>query len=63
MEVSGQMCAEAVLIPRRELPVPIRWEAEWAPEPVWLLSRRENLFSLPGIEPGPFREERGSGLN
>jgi hypothetical protein len=40
MEVSGQLHA----------PVPIGYEAGWAPKPVWTLWREENLFSLPGIE-------------
>jgi len=33
-------------------PVPIRYEADWVPEPVWALWRRGQMsLPLPGIEP------------
>jgi hypothetical protein len=49
MEVSGQVHAPAALPKRKELPVPIGYEAGWAPEPVW---KRKNL-ALPEVESGP----------
>jgi hypothetical protein len=41
-------------------PVPIAYEAGWAPEPVWTLWRTENIFPLPGTElrmssPSPYQ--------
>jgi hypothetical protein len=35
MEVSGQLHASAILLPEKEPLVPIGYEAEWVPEPVW----------------------------
>jgi len=35
MDVSGQLHAPAALLLGKEPLVPIGWEAEWAPEPVW----------------------------
>jgi hypothetical protein len=37
----------------KDLPVPIRWEAGWAPEPAWTTWRGENSLSLPGLELQP----------
>jgi len=51
MEVSGQLHAPATLSLGKELPVPIRDEAAWAPEPVWRRWQREEAPPLPGIEP------------
>jgi hypothetical protein len=50
MEVNGQLHAPAALSPGKELPVPTGYEVRWAPEPVWMLWRRENLLPLPRIE-------------
>jgi hypothetical protein len=41
MEVSGELHAPAALPQGEKPPVPIGWEAGWAPEPAWPLSRRE----------------------
>jgi hypothetical protein len=40
-----------VLSPRKGPPVPIGYEAGWAPEPVWTQRLEEKSFALPGIEP------------
>jgi len=48
MEVSDQLHAPAFLLPGKERPVPVRFEAGWAAEPVWKRWRRE--------ENGPCRE-------
>jgi hypothetical protein len=34
----------------KESIVTTAYEAGWAPEPVWMIWRREKLFLLPGIE-------------
>jgi hypothetical protein len=34
MAISGQLNAAAALSPGKELPLPIIWETEWAPEQV-----------------------------
>jgi hypothetical protein len=39
--VSGQLHAPAAFAPGKEPPVPIGYEAGWAPEPVWTLETRE----------------------
>jgi hypothetical protein len=44
MKVSGQLYVPASLPPEKDAPVPIGYEAGWAPEPVWTLWRRENYF-------------------
>jgi hypothetical protein len=43
----------SALPPGKELPVPVGWKAEWAPEPVWTRWRREKLpsLNLAGTEP------------
>jgi len=46
MEASGQLLAPATLPPGKELPVPIVWEAGWAPEPV--LNAGEEIPLLKG---------------
>jgi len=53
MEVSGQFCSMANLPTRKGLLLRIEQGVVWAPEPVWMLWRREKLFTMPGIEP-PF---------
>jgi hypothetical protein len=45
MEVSGQRHASTVLSPGKGPMVRTGWEAGWAPEPVWMLWRREISFS------------------
>jgi hypothetical protein len=47
LEVSGQLKATA---PGKEPPVPIGYEAEWAPEPVLDDVERRKIFPLPGLE-------------
>jgi hypothetical protein len=42
MEVSGQLQAPAAQPPGKQPPVPIVYEAGWAPGLVWTLWRREN---------------------
>jgi hypothetical protein len=44
MEVSSQIHTPAVLSPGKMVPVPIREEAGWAPEPVWT-RKREKFFA------------------
>jgi hypothetical protein len=39
--VSGQLHAQATLSPEKQPPVPMGYEAGWAPEPVWTTWRRE----------------------
>jgi hypothetical protein len=46
--VSGQLHAPAALPPEKEPPVPIGYEAGWAPEPVWTTWRRENSWPYRG---------------
>jgi hypothetical protein len=47
--MSGQLHALPALPPGKELPVPIRQEAGWAPEPVWTTLRKmfkaHNLYN------------------
>jgi hypothetical protein len=43
MMVSGQLYAPAALLQGKKLLVPIVYEAEWAPEPVWTRWRREKF--------------------
>jgi hypothetical protein len=43
MEVSGQLQAPAALFPGKEPLVPIRYEAGWAPEPIWMRWWRGNF--------------------
>jgi hypothetical protein len=43
MEVSGQLHAPAALLPEEEPPVPIGYEAGWAPEPIWTRWWREKF--------------------
>jgi hypothetical protein len=50
-EVSGQLHVPAVLPPGKEPPVPIGYEAGWAPEPVWTMWRK--FLTLPGLELRP----------
>jgi hypothetical protein len=41
----------ASLDPRIESLVPLRQEADWDPETVWTLCRRQNMSSVQEIEP------------
>jgi hypothetical protein len=41
MEVNGQLHAPAALPPVKRAPIPVLQEAGLAPEPVWMLWRRE----------------------
>jgi hypothetical protein len=52
MEASGQLHIPAALPPGKELPVPIREEAGWALEPVWMLWRKEKSVSCWKSNPG-----------
>ena len=51
MGVVGQRHAPAAFTPRKD-PIPIVWEAEWAPGPVWTVA--ENL-APPGFDPRTFQ--------
>jgi hypothetical protein len=59
MEVSGQLSglrALAALLPEKEPPVPIGYEARWAPEPVWKHWSREKALDpdgsqIPAVQP------------
>jgi len=35
-------------------PVPVKWEAGWFPEPVWMVSKMDNLLALLGFLPRMF---------
>jgi hypothetical protein len=50
MEVSGQLHAPAALAVREEPPppIPIAYEAEWAPEPVRTLWREKKFLTAVG---------------
>jgi hypothetical protein len=48
MEVSGQLHASAALLPEKEPPVPIEWEAGWAPDPVSTLWSRKKWLASAG---------------
>jgi hypothetical protein len=48
-----QLHATSALISGKEPPLPNMYEAEWAPEPVWMLWLREKYLSLPEFEPRP----------
>jgi hypothetical protein len=50
MEVSDHLHTSAALLSGKEPLVPLNG---WAPELVWMFSRREKCLPLPGIEP-PF---------
>jgi len=55
MEVNGQLHAPAALSPGTLSTVPIGWEVEWGPEPVWAWWWREKIIpSLPGNESESF---------
>jgi hypothetical protein len=45
MEVSGQLNALAALIPGKESPVLIGYEAGWTPEQVWKMWRGDKFSS------------------
>jgi hypothetical protein len=49
MEVSGQLHSPAALLPGKQPPIPIVYEAGWDPEPVWTLWRRKNV--TPAVQP------------
>jgi hypothetical protein len=51
MEVSGQFHDPAALPQGKEPPIPVGYEAGWAPEPVWTLWNTEKSCPYPGIEP------------
>jgi hypothetical protein len=57
MEVSGQLHAPAALPSGKEPPVPIGYEAGWAPQPVWKAVEK-TLLPLPGIELRPSSPSR-----
>jgi hypothetical protein len=42
--VNGQIQTQASLLPGKEPPLSIGWEARWAPEPMWTTWRRENSW-------------------
>jgi hypothetical protein len=48
MEVSNQLHASAVLLPKKESPISIGQEIGVAPEPVWTLWRIEESFAIAG---------------
>jgi hypothetical protein len=53
MDVSGQLHAPVALPPGKESPVPIGYEAGWAPEPVCTTWRRENSLTYRGSNSDP----------
>jgi hypothetical protein len=50
MEVSGKLHALAAL-PTVRTPLPIEQQAQYAPEPVWMFWRREDLLPLQVSKP------------
>jgi hypothetical protein len=48
MEVNGQLHTLAALPPGKEPLIPIGYEAEWAPDPVWTLWHREKSLASAG---------------
>jgi hypothetical protein len=48
---SGIIFTLRSLYPRKGSPIHIKCEAEWTIRPVWLLTRRKYVLSLPEIEP------------
>jgi hypothetical protein len=45
MGMRGQLHTPPTVLPGKEHPVPIKWEAGWAPEVVWIfLKRKNNIF-------------------
>jgi hypothetical protein len=48
MEVSGLLHVLATLTPGKEPPIPIGYEARWAPELVWTLWRRKKILAPSG---------------
>jgi hypothetical protein len=58
LELNGQIHAPAALTPAKYPPAPIGYEAGWAPEPVWMLWRREKCCPCWQSNPGrPARSE------
>jgi hypothetical protein len=51
MEVSGQLHVLAALISMKETPVPVGWEAGWAPNKIWTCGEKKQPLPLSGIEP------------
>jgi hypothetical protein len=51
MVVTGQLHDPAVSLPGKGPALPIRQEAEWAPETVWTLRRKEKSLRTPAVEP------------
>jgi hypothetical protein len=49
MEVSGQLHATAALTPGKEPLLPVGYEVEWVPEPIWTRCRREKFPAPAGI--------------
>jgi hypothetical protein len=48
MEESGQICALAASLIRKDSAVHTEYEASWAAKPVWMLWSNENLLPLLG---------------
>jgi hypothetical protein len=46
MEVNGHLHSTATVPQAKPLPVPIKYEAGWTPEPVWMLGKEKNLVFL-----------------
>jgi hypothetical protein len=60
MEVCGQLLAPAALPPGKEPPVPIRYEAGWAAQPVLTLWRKDKSLAkagnrTPAVQPAASR--------
>jgi hypothetical protein len=50
METSGQHHTVAILPMGEEPPLPIAWEADWAPEPFWTICKRKEYQVPPGVQ-------------
>jgi hypothetical protein len=48
MKISYQLCTWPALPLRKEIPVPIGYEAEWIPEPIWTLWKGDKPLDSAG---------------